>query len=232
MDKRETALHKHPILIVIIGAVILSALVLLIIFVRGRRATSEHSITLTYEIDIARLSKSEIEDLANDYLIPTLQARVPGQDLHLRWHSNGKGIHILAVSDAQTIKKLKQLNRVVELELPAYLKIKNAADGQESAKNLKRLGQILTEYARRNNEKYPASLDELRPYDASNLSAWLLNNVEYLGKAKTLRDPPRTPIAYDRTQLRKDKGANTLFNDMLVTFVKLSELQKLGIAPR
>jgi hypothetical protein len=55
MDKRETALCKRSILIVIIGAVILSALVSLIVFVRGGRATSQHSITLTYEIDVGKL---------------------------------------------------------------------------------------------------------------------------------------------------------------------------------
>jgi tetratricopeptide (TPR) repeat protein len=103
----------------------------------------------------------------------------------------------------------------------------------ESAKNLSDLGKVLLVYANDHEDRYPAKLEEIQqqPYSPADLKSWALENVEYLGKGKTVADRPNTVIAYDKTLLEKGNGTNVLFNDSHVEFVKPEQLKELGIKP-
>jgi hypothetical protein len=221
--------YKWPVFVAMSGIFILILLVVVITFITTGRKKPEQSVTLIYEIDTRTMSKKEVEDLVNGYLIPTLKKQVSDRELDFTWQYNETGIQVFTVTDAQTINNLKKLNSVIKLQLPTYVKINELAQRQKSVKKLRRLADMLAKYAASNNEKYPISFDELKQYDDESLLPWLHENIEYLGKGKTRSDPPDIAIAYDRILFEKGKGTNVLFNDNLVNFVRPNEIENLGI---
>ena len=221
--------YKWPVFVAMKGIFILILFVVVIIFITSSRKKPEQSVTLSYEIDTRTMSKKEVEDLVNGYLIPTLKKQVSDRELDFTWQYNETGIQVFTVTDAQTINNLKKLNSVIKLQLPTYVKINELAQRHKSVKKLQRLADMLAKYAASNDEKYPISFDELKQYDDEILLPWLHENIEYLGKGKIRSDPPDIVIAYDRILFEKGKGTNILFNDNLVNFVRPNELEKLGI---
>jgi hypothetical protein len=82
------------------------------------------------------------------------------------------------------------------------------------------------------DKKFPQTLDELEPYfNDKEIFSWLLKNVEYLGLdlERDKVDISKTPIAYDKTLLKKGEGTNVLFVNGLVEFCRPEELGELGI---
>jgi hypothetical protein len=230
MAELATPIYKQPVFFAIAGilVVLFSAIVISIVITTGGNKGSS-SITLNYEFDIKNLSKKDVEDLANEYLLPTLRRQAAGKQVNLTWECNEKGIRVVAVADGRTISNLKKIDSIIKIEMPAYLIVKEVAQRQKSGKKLQRLKDMLVKYAVSNNEKYPITLDELKQYDSESLLPWLHENIEYLGKGKTRNDPPDIAIAYDKRLLEKGKGTNVLFNHHLVNFVRPNELEKLGI---
>ena len=55
---------------------------------------------------------------------------------------------------------------------------------------------------------------------------WILENVEYLGKGKTLAGSPGEIVAYDKTMLENGKGTNILYKDAHVQFLRPEGLRK------
>ena len=104
----------------------------------------------------------------------------------------------------------------------------------ESANTLRNLGKALMIYARDEGErKLPDTLERL--YEGDYLSekdlAWVLVNVEYLGRGKLSTDSLlHNVIAYDRTLPESVNGTNVLFLEGYVEFKKRQEFKKLGIA--
>lgn len=116
-------------------------------------------------------------------------------------------------------------NVQVESEQEAEIEIRI-----ESARKLQALGRALLIYANDNEDKYPDTLQEAKLYlQQEGDLQWLLENVEYLGKGKTIAVQPDVPIAYDKTLLAKGGGTNVLFNDSHIAFVRPKRLEKLGI---
>ncbi|MEN6335750.1 MAG: hypothetical protein ABFE01_15975, partial [Phycisphaerales bacterium] len=60
--------------------------------------------------------------------------------------------------------------------------------------------------------------------------AWLEKEIEYLGKGKTIRLPPQTVVAYDKTLLSRGEGTVVLYLDTHVAFESPAALKRLGIA--
>lgn len=225
--KHVIPFYKQLLFVVIIGVFIL--FVVVITFLTSDRNKLEQSLTLSYEIDTRTMSKKEVQDLVNEYLIPTLKKQVSDGELDFTWQYNETGIQVFTVTDAQTINNMKKFNKVIKLQLPAYVKIKELAQRQRSSRKLEKLGRMLREYGEDNNDTLPDSLDELRQYDADDLLAWVSENVAYLGKGKTPASPPNTVVAYDKTLLTEGKGTNVLFLDGHVTFRTPQQLKKVGI---
>jgi hypothetical protein len=103
-----------------------------------------------------------------------------------------------------------------------------------SAARLMKLRTAIDLYMTDNDKKFPQTLDDLKLYfgdkDKETFS-WLLKNVEYLGSdlEPDKVDISKTPIAYDKTLLKKGEGTNVLFVNGLVEFCKPARLKKLGI---
>jgi len=106
---------------------------------------------------------------------------------------------------------------------------------QKSAKNLKHLVLAVLMYADDHNGKLPDSLNQLRLYiDDSNIFGWALENVEYLGKGKSIQSDPGVVLAYDKTLLQTEQdinyqGTNVAFNDGHVEFVHADRLKDFDI---
>lgn len=102
-----------------------------------------------------------------------------------------------------------------------------------SAARLIRLGGVKDVYMMMvKDKKFPQKLDDLEMYfDDKEIFSWLLKNVEYLGAGLEADkiDVSKTPIAYDKTLLKKGEGTNVLFVNGLVEFCRPEELGELGI---
>ncbi len=103
-----------------------------------------------------------------------------------------------------------------------------------SADRLKKLGTAKDLYMTDNERKFPQTLDDLKIYFSGKnkeIFSWLLKNVEYLGAdlEPDKVDISKTPIAYDKTLLKKGEGTIVLFVNGLVEFCKPARLKKLGI---
>ena len=104
-------------------------------------------------------------------------------------------------------------------------------DRFESAEKLKNLGTALFRYSHE-EEQEPNSLSDIKPYiDNDEDFQWFIDNVEFFGTAQPLTDAAKTVIAYDKTQLRKNKGTSVLFADGHVEMRYPQELKQLGIIP-
>ncbi len=155
-----------------------------------------------------------------------------GFELAPGWHTVRAALSRGLSQEGRTIS-LRVVSNPVEIEiLPAKTEVK---DRLESAEKLKELGNALLIYANDHEEKYPDTLQKLQKHinDMSEDDLkWLLENVVYLGRGKTVVEPPDTVIAYDKTLLEKGEGTNVLFNDSHVTFKSSKQLEKLGISKR
>jgi hypothetical protein len=226
--QRTTPVYRWAFFFVAMGILSLLILIMMPIFVAVSRDKPRY-ITLVYELDTPKLSKREIQDLAEKFLIQSLQSYVPGEELDFTWECDETGIRVTAAAYPRTIEKLKKYHKIVQLQLPAYLRVKEVWHQQQSAKKLQQLQHMLFAYANKNDGRFPDDLEALRPYDTDGLLPWLRRNLEYLGKGKTLDDRLTMPLAYDRRVLQKGNGTNVLFLDRYVGFEKPAELEKLGI---
>ncbi|MCL5280330.1 MAG: hypothetical protein M1376_10535 [Planctomycetes bacterium] len=60
---------------------------------------------------------------------------------------------------------------------------------------------------------------------------WLVENVEYLGAGKSMRDPDAhsTVLAYDKALLQAGKGTHAVFRDGHASFIEPKRLSQYGI---
>jgi hypothetical protein len=97
----------------------------------------------------------------------------------------------------------------------------------ESASKLRRLGVAVVVYANEHNGQLPGTLQQVKDYVGhAEDFRWLLQNVEYAGKGKTLRGSPGELVAYDKTMLANGKGTNILYKDAHVQFLRPEELAR------
>lgn len=110
---------------------------------------------------------------------------------------------------------------------------KNLKQQLESVEKLKELSLALSAYCADHADTLPIVLEELSPYDVSDLLAWAKENVEYLGagQAAAAQQDEEIAVAYDRALLDKTRrrGTNVLFVDGHVEFCRTKRLQRLGI---
>jgi beta-lactamase regulating signal transducer with metallopeptidase domain/type II secretory pathway component GspD/PulD (secretin) len=85
-------------------------------------------------------------------------------------------------------------------------------------------------YTRDHDGKYPVGLEALKEFTED--FPWILENVKYLGRGKTVAEPSDTIIAYDSELLNKIGGTNVLFNDSQIVFLGSEQLERLGITGR
>ena len=139
-------------------------------------------------------------------------------------------------ADPNKISQLKHIESAFEkmdlekMESATRLRVEELEKRIESAEKLQELGKALLIYSNDNKNKYPDSLQQIESYLRNEQDlAWLLENVEYLGKGKNIMISPQAVIAYDKTLLEKGEGTNILYNDCHVAFEKPKQLEKLGI---
>ncbi len=116
-----------------------------------------------------------------------------------------------------------------EAKSAALLRLEQMTRRRISNKKLQYLDRILTAYANDHNSEYPDRLDQIKSYDTDEWLDWLLENIEYLGKGKTLTETSKTVIAYDKTLLEKAGSTNVLFNEGPVQYCNPNWLKKIGI---
>ncbi|HIJ52460.1 MAG TPA: hypothetical protein HPP66_04820 [Planctomycetes bacterium] len=116
-----------------------------------------------------------------------------------------------------------------EAKSAALLRLEQMTRRRISNKKLQYLDGILTTYANDHNSIYPDRLEQIKAYDTDEWLDWLLENIEYLGKGKTLTETSNTVIAYDKTLLEKAGSTNVLFNEGPVQYCNPNWLKKLGI---
>ena len=105
----------------------------------------------------------------------------------------------------------------------------------ESLGRLRKIGLASVMYAADHNEKYPDSLDKLKPYiQEDDVLDWAKDNVAYLGHGKSITADPQTAIAYDKTLLKKENSedTNVLYSDTHVAFRKTKQLKQQGLIPK
>ena len=101
----------------------------------------------------------------------------------------------------------------------------------ESGDKLMGLGKKMLEYANDHEGKYPSFLEDIEPYISDlNDFNWIVKNVEYFGKDKSVVDRPDTVLAYDKAllMLEDNQGTNILYNDSHVSFENTETFKKFG----
>jgi prepilin-type processing-associated H-X9-DG protein len=99
-----------------------------------------------------------------------------------------------------------------------------------SQERLDRFGQSLRVYGNHNEDRLPASLEEVKEYiGRENRYRWIAENVEYLGAGLLFSQSPSQVVAYDKTLLTQGKGTNVLFLDGHTEFVAPEKLTQLGL---
>ncbi len=142
-------------------------------------------------------------------------------------------LQLLAVDKA---KQTVQFRYRMLLEEGGETEPEDDAESQRLAESVHRLmefGLLVHSYACRHDDKYPASLEELRASVEKHDQdyQWLVENVEYLGAGKTARDPDagETVLAYDKALLRGGKGTHAVFRDGHASFIEPKRLSQYGI---
>lgn len=127
------------------------------------------------------------------------------------------------------------LNSRVVFETPERLKtqgiIPDIEARTQAVERLKALSEQLCSYGAGHEGKLPYSLSQLKGYTDDAALAWLLANVMYIGRARSLSDPDRILIAYDQTLLQKGQGTVVLYLGGNVVFENARRLEQLGIRP-
>ena len=92
----------------------------------------------------------------------------------------------------------------------------------QSAIDMHIFSYSLKSFAKDHGSQYPDNLGQLKDVeDSFGVLPWVLKNVEYLGKGKTVNDSGDVVIAYDKTMLAENpQGSNALYNDGSVRFKK------------
>jgi prepilin-type processing-associated H-X9-DG protein len=99
-----------------------------------------------------------------------------------------------------------------------------------SQERLDRFGQNLRAYGYHNENRLPASLEEVKEYiGRESRYRWIAENVEYLGAGLLFSQSPSQVVAYDKTLLTQGKGTNVLFLDGHIEFVEPEKLMQLGL---
>lgn len=223
--------HKHRVFILTFAGIAFALFGVIIAFIASGDSKEERSVTLSYEIDTQKLSDEEISQVSEKFLLPNLQQLCGEMQVELSWRRVDQGIEVIACGTAEAIEKLKKTDSVVRLQVPAFFKVRELVQRQESSRKLQKLGQMLLQYREDSDDKLPDSLADLRKYDADDLLAWASENVAYLGKDMSSNNLS-LPIAYDKRLLEKGIGTNVLFNDGAERFAKPTELESLGIIPK
>ena len=100
----------------------------------------------------------------------------------------------------------------------------------ESANRLKQMGLVVTMFADDHEARLPVALQELKDYvEYKEELRWIVDNVEYIGKGKTVKGSSPFVTAYDKTILVKNKGTNVLFSDGHIAFWTPKQLKEHGI---
>lgn len=135
---------------------------------------------------------------------------------------------------AELMSLTKELERFADESETVSQKSKQGldiADRVISASTLSRLGKALLIYANDHQDRYPDIISQVESYlrDKQDFE-WIVQNVVYLGKGKTVAEPPEAPVvAYDRALLAMGRGTNVLFATGMVLFRSTEQLEKLGI---
>ncbi len=165
--------------------------------------------------------------------------------------SEGTGVHDGLRSERRTTVTIRDFTPNVEIEEKEFtlggLDIRSGATvhdavlgttykyagaKDDSAERLRRLGTALLMYSNDYDDKFPDTIEEAKQFLNANDLKWLVENVQYLGKGKSVNDDPQMPLAYDRTMLDTEqaRGTNVLFVSGIVSFRTGEQLEKLGIA--
>jgi beta-lactamase regulating signal transducer with metallopeptidase domain/5-hydroxyisourate hydrolase-like protein (transthyretin family) len=141
----------------------------------------------------------------------------------------------LTDEDADELMSLtKELERTADKSDALSQKSKQGSDIADrviSASILSRLGKALLIYANDHQDRFPDTISQVEPYirDKQDIE-WIVQNVVYLGKGKTIAEPLERPLAYDRAMLTMARGTNVLFHNCMVIFRSPEQLEKLGIS--
>jgi hypothetical protein len=161
----------------------------------------------------------------NEYFLPALTRYLGEKGHEFTWEYDTNDIHISVIADAKTIRKLK---KIMGLEWPTYLRVKEIRHRQQSAEVLQQLYTILIKYQKDHDGKFPGRINQLKEYDVNNVLPWAIDNVQYNGEGKASYDF-RIPLAFDKKLFQMGKGTNVLFGDGYVGFKKTDKLYELGI---
>jgi beta-lactamase regulating signal transducer with metallopeptidase domain len=134
----------------------------------------------------------------------------------------------------EDIEELRRAGKALGIqdEKLYYGKEKEMEARIESAKKLSDFGKALLIYANDHDDKYPVNMEDVNSYLRNKRDLdWLIENIEYLGKGKSIIISPTSLLAYDETLLKKKncEGTNVLYNDGRVAFEKAEKLKELGI---
>lgn len=223
MKNQATLFRKRPFLIMLVGLLVLIFFGVVMIL-----RTVKRSSTMIYPMDAQYLSRCEIQDMVNEYFVPTLTMYIGEKGRELTWEYDTNNIHISIVADAETIRKLRKFNKVTRLGWPAYLRGREILQRQQSSEALQQLYKILMKYQKDHDGKFPDHINQLKEYDMNDVLPQVLNNIQYGGEEEASYNF-RNPLAYDKRLLQKGNGTNVLFPDGYVGFEKPDKLESLGI---
>ncbi|MGE5297176.1 MAG: hypothetical protein ACM3VT_20315 [Solirubrobacterales bacterium] len=99
-----------------------------------------------------------------------------------------------------------------------------------SEDGLNGLGRALRFYASENEDRLPASLEDVKKhFTREERYQWITQNVQYLGAGLLSSQSPSLVVAYDKTLLAKGAGTNALFLDNHVEFIPPEKLAEHGL---
>ncbi|MBW8039910.1 MAG: M56 family metallopeptidase [Planctomycetes bacterium] len=164
--------------------------------------------------------------------------------------SEGAGVHNGLRSEGRTTVTIREFTPNVEIEdkeftldgldirpgarvndLTLDTTYKYAGSKGDAADKLRKLSRAAKMYANDYDYKFPDTMQQLKQFLDEKELKWLSENVFYLGKGRTVVDPPEIPLAYDKTMFEAEhgKGTNVLFVSGIVSFRVREQLKKLGI---
>ncbi|NIV69494.1 MAG: hypothetical protein GWN41_05060 [Phycisphaerae bacterium] len=164
--------------------------------------------------------------------------------------SEGAGVHDGLRSEGRTTVTIREFTPNVEIEDTEFTldgldippgamvndrildtRYRYAGSKGYAADKLRKLSQAALMYANDYDNKFPDTIQQFKQFLDEKELKWLSENICYLGKGKTVLDPPETPLAYDRTMYEAEeaKGTNVLFVSGIVSFRTREQFKKLGI---
>ncbi|MCK4887859.1 MAG: M56 family metallopeptidase [Planctomycetes bacterium] len=121
-----------------------------------------------------------------------------------------------------SLSNIKINNKPIEVVSMTDSEIALQVERGQSAIDMHIFSYSLKSFAKDHGSQYPDNLGQLKDVeDSFGVLPWVLKNVEYLGKGKTVNDSGDVVIAYDKTMLAENpQGSNALYNDGSVRFKK------------